>query len=184
MRRFLSIVLLLLAPWPAAADTVQFQCKGAILGAGRPGEERLEYFGDAHGHDVELWCVRGIFAAHFDLRIGWDEPGGVHRTRTIAGCFFNDGRNTGPDLSRDASGAFSRVEWTNRSPPSRQVAYRFSYDYGSDKVTITVDTPCHAPISKIVTTQENIDRLEALLPDPPDGGCASNPPASGLPSGG
>jgi hypothetical protein len=178
MRCFPVLVLLsIFAALPVAAEAAHFQCRGAILGAGKPGEERLEYFGDGHGHEVELWCVRGIFSAHFDLRIGWiEQPSGVRRTRTIAGCFFDDGRNSGPDMVRDTNGAYSRVEWINRSPPSKQTTYRFSYDYSADKVSITVETPCHAPISKIVAPQENIDRLEALLPDPPRGACPSDPP--------
>ena len=188
MHRLLSIVLLsvsILAPLPAAADTATFQCRGAILDFSKPGQERLEYFDDGHGHAVELWCVKGIFAAHFDLRIGWTEqPSGIRRTRTIAGCFFDDGRNSGPDMVRDASGAYSRVEWINRSPPAKQAAYRFTYDNHADKVTITVETPCHAPITKIVAPQENIDRLEALLPDPPSGACTPDRSADSLPSGG
>ena len=186
MRSLLPLVLLsTVALWPAAAAAAHFECRGAILGAGKPGEERLEYFDDRHGHQVELWCIKGIFAAHFDLRIGWTEQmSGVHRSRTIAGCFFDDGRNSGPDMVRDADGAYTRVEWINRSPPSKQTTYRFSYDYSADMVSIAVETPCHAPISKIVAPQDNIDRLEALLPEPPAGACSSDPAEASIPPGG
>ena len=183
MRRLLFLALFAFAVVsPATADIARFQCRGAILGAGKPGEERLEYFDDRHGPDVELWCVRGVFAAHFDLRIGWtDQSSGVHRSRTIAGCFFDDGRNSGPNMTSDDAGTYARVEWINRSPPSKNTTYRFSYDYRVDKVTITVESACHAPISKIVAPQDNIDRLEALLPEPPRDACVSD---RDLPPGG
>jgi hypothetical protein len=172
-------------PSVLAADTV-LHCHSAGLMLDKVGRELVEHFDDRHGRDIELWCVRGIFTAHFDLRIGWNDraiPGG-HRSMTIAGCFFNHGNNIGPDLSFDASGAYSKVEWTNEAPPSENVTYRFSYDYGTGMVTITATTPCHAPISKVVTPQENFDQLHDLLPEPPAGACPLKAPAKSLSSGG
>lgn len=174
------------APSVAVAADIQTHCHSAGLALGAVGSERLQHYDDGHGHEIELWCVKGVFNAHYDLRIGWNErtpaPDGtvgvVHRFRTIAGCFFNHGHNTGPDISSDAGGAFSQVVWTNESP-SEGVTYRFSYDYAVGRVTVTVATPCHAPVSKVVDPQDSFGQLDDLLPDPPGGACSST--ASGTP---
>jgi hypothetical protein len=186
--RILSIMLMsgltvtafrLCAPSPAVAEVSTFHCRSAGLTLGKIGRERVEHFEDRHGHDIELWCVRGIFTAHYDLRVGSND-----RSMTIAGCFFNHGTNTGPDISFDANGAFSKVEWTNEAPPSESVTYRFRYDYGTRMVAITAITPCHPPVSKVVAPQENFERLADLLPDPPEGSCPLKTPKNRLPPGG
>jgi hypothetical protein len=177
----LLAVLWLCAPRPAPAQEMvpgtTMHCRSAGLAFGKVGRERIEHFDDQHGHDVELWCVRGVLNAHYDLRIGWNDPSapGVHRSMTIAGCFFNHGHNAGPDLTWDAGGAYSKVEWTNESPPPENVSYRFSYDYASGMVTITASTPCHAPVSKLVAPQEYFEQLDRLLPKPPGGACPAEP---------
>ncbi len=171
MLRQILALLPLIAATPAKAAVSTFQCEGAILDFGPSGARMLEHFEDGHGHDVELWCVRDLFQAHFDLRIGWHDPANIRRQASIAGCFFNDGRNDGPNFSRDPTGAFTAVEWINRSPPSRNVAYRFRYDYATARVTVTVETPCHPPVAKTIPPQPDIDRLEDMLPDPPSGSC-------------
>jgi hypothetical protein len=183
----LTVALFVLcAPSPAAAQGDTSHCHSAGLAFGKVGRERVEHFDDQHGHDVELWCVRGVFSAHYDLRIGWNDRAapGAHRSMTIAGCFFNHGHNIGPELFADATGAYSKVEWINVSPPSENVTYRFSYDYASGMVTITMSDPCHQPISKVVAPQETFEQLDKMLPGPPSGSCPLKAPANSLPSGG
>jgi hypothetical protein len=170
--RILASLLALIAATPAQADVSTFQCEGAILDFGHSGARMLEHFEDGHGHDVELWCVRGVFQAHFDLRFGWHDPAnGTRRQMSIAGCFFNDGRNDGPNFSRDPAGAYTAVEWTNQSPPAKNVAYRFHYDVATARITVTVETPCRPPIARVIPPQPDNDSLEDLLPDPPSAAC-------------
>jgi hypothetical protein len=193
--RILTIALMVFAlALPSARAQVsqtpqvsQTHCRSAALKFGAVGSELIERFDDGHGHDVELWCVRTVFTAHFDLRIGWDEqtPSGlIHRSATIAGCFFNHGRNSGPDLVRDNQGAWSKVEWTNIGPPDDNATYRFSYDYHSGMVTVTAATACHGPVTRLLEPQANFERLNDLLPDPPEGACGGRPAMDSAPTSG
>ena len=157
-------------------------CRAAGAEFWKAGNRRVEYYQDQHGHAVELWCARGVFSAHYDLRVDRADPADRHgaaagqsadvrhHSMTVAGCLFNYGKNIGPDIYRDASGAYSKVDWTSRDP-SRREEYRFSYDFSTGMVTITLTTPCSAPVSKVVAPQESYEKLTDVLPDPPAGSC-------------
>lgn len=204
MRRLLPLVtltlcLLLALLWPggpAAASTreADSQCRAAGVAVWKAGDKRMEYYTDGHGHDVEVWCASGVFTAHYDLRIDSDpmdahgiaagKPSdAVGQSLVIAGCFFNYGKNVGPDIHHDPSGAYSKVEWTNSGPPDRPETYHFSYDFRTRMVTITVTAPCGLSATKVVAPQVNFQKLAALLPDPPAGSCPLKTPASTAPPG-
>lgn len=171
----LAAVVLLGVPSFARAAEVITHCRSAGLSFGDVGRTILQHYDDGHGHQVELWCVKGVFNAHYDLRIVEADrlvPGG-RRSKTIAGCFFNYGTNRGPDLSYDGTGAFSAISWSNEAPPPERVAYRFNYEYRTGMVTISAETPCHPPSIVRVAPQDSFEKMEDLLPPAPSGVCPS-----------
>ena len=184
---------------PAAAPDIPGPpCRSAGIAFWRGGDRPVEEFDDGHGNRIELWCSNGVFNAHYDLRVSQAAPRSPQpasgstqvvpagyaantfsHAMTVAGCFFNLGKNTGPDISRDPSGRFTKVDWTTRSPDhARQ--YHFRYDFSTRLVAITTTTPCAPPVSKVVPPQESYEALEAQLPEPASGSCPV--PASSGPS--
>jgi len=145
--------------------------------------ELRDYRTDSHGHSVELWCDRDMFSAHWDLRVGWDEPADangnrpptVHRTATIAGCFFFNGDNTGPTIYQDPDHVFTKVQWTNKDPANDHKKHEFTYDYGSGDLTIVTTVPDTPPVTTVVRPQPSWEKLRELLPDPRHPVTASNP---------
>ena len=151
-------------------------CSPAGAAFWKQGQELRQYHTDHRGHDVELWCDRGVFNAHWDLRIGWDEfenaPGAVaaarpvHRSRTIAGCFVDWGESVGPDIAEGPDRQYSHIRWTNQDPANDHKKYEFSYDYATGNVTITTTIPGSPPATAVVRPQDNWEQLDALLPNP------------------
>ncbi len=152
-------------------DLARLPCQNTVAAAWQNASELRQYFTDHHGHDVEVWCYRGIVRSHWDVRVGWDEldaQRAVHRTATIAGCFFDDGQSTGPAIIEDADHRYIRVEWTNQDPANQHKSYRFSYDFATGKVTITGIIPGSPPVTRVVAAQGGWDEMKAQLPFPPD----------------
>ena len=141
------------------------------------GNELRQYYRDNRGHDIELWCDRGTFNAHWDLRVGGDElvdkygvvPAEllptVHRSATIGGCFFNDGESFGPVIYEGPDHQYSKVRWTNQDPANQHEKYEFNYDYSSDLITVVATTPGSPPVTAVVRPQESWEKLRELLPD-------------------
>ena len=156
---------------PSPENLARQPCTDAALAIWAQGDELRESFSDQHGHDVEVWCHRTIVRSHWDVRVGWDALQGtrpVHRTATIAGCFFDFGQSTGPAITEAADHRFARVVWTNQDPANEHKKYTFSYDFGTGAVTITGTRPGAPPITRVVAAQPTWDDLKAQLPFPPD----------------
>lgn len=146
-------------------------CTFAGLGVGNWGAERLASYVDAAGRGVEVWCLRGMFSAHYDLRVTWNEPDGAHgamvrRVKSVAGCYFVKGENTGPDIAEDPAGVFTRVTWTNANPRDKGAGYAFSFDWTTGKLTITATASGKAPAVRVVDPPDDYDALDRLLPEP------------------
>ena len=180
-----AVSLLMTAPLCACADApstlgpaqppqqqvAALPCHNVQAAVWEQGTELRQYFSDHHGHNVEVWCYRGMFRAHWDVRVGWDEPQGqrpVHHSATIGGCFFEDGQSVGPFIEQGVDHEFTRVEWTNQDPAHEHKRYKFSYDFGSGMLTITAAAPGAPPVTKIVAAQATWDDLKKALPIPPD----------------
>jgi hypothetical protein len=156
------------APQPEVAA---LPCHNVQAAVWEQGIELRQYFTDHHGHDVEVWCYRGVFRAHWDVRVGWDAShaqGPVHHSATIGGCFFENGQSAGPFIKQDANHEFTTVEWTNQDPAHAHKKYNFSYDFGTGKLAVTATAPGMPPVTKIIAAQATWDDLENALPMPPD----------------
>lgn len=174
-------------PIPGTAD-----CDNAGLKFWKLGGERLEYYEDAWGRDVEVWCIRGVFNAHFDIRISWtvrEDTGGIADGRppnyykvvkTVGGCYFDNGNNGGPDIVTGADKTFSTVGWTNIDPASKK-EYKFSYDWLTGKLTITTTKPGGGPPNvQVVDPPNSYEDLAKLLPDPEIRSCTLESPTSAI----
>lgn len=167
----------------AQTPITRLSCKGAILGFEQLGDHRLATYQDAYGHHIELWCTRRIFDSQFDLRVALNAPvqtaagkrdaAASDPLATVGGCFFDNGDNDGPIIVNAPGGAYTRVEWTTATPSHRR-QYRFSYDFATDKVTITATVRGCPAVSKIVAPQPSYKNLAALLPHPESQPCAQN----------
>ena len=156
---------------PPQQEVAALPCHNVQAAVWEQGTELRQYFDDHQGHNVEVWCYRGVFRAHWDVRVGWDEAQGqrpVHHVATIGGCFFEDGQSVGPSIAEGANHAFTRVEWTNQDPAHAHKKYKFSYEFGTSKLTITAVAPGAPPVTKIVAAPASWDDLKAALPIPPD----------------
>lgn len=182
----LLVVLESCSPYTSTtgAPSPDRRCSSAILTLGKPGDRQVERDQDGHGHAIELWCTSGILTSQWDLRVGPSKAGDglqngagpdppAQEALTIGGCFFDNGANVGPRIYRDPGGAFARVEWTNRSAFGAARTYRFSYDFHTKLVTITLTTPCGATVSKVVSPQASYAKMAALLPEPPSTACGA-----------
>ena len=194
----LTLPLWLGVPEAAAEEIPGPPCRSAGIAFWQAGDRPLETFDDGHGNRIELWCSNGVFNAHYDLRVSQAAPPSPQpaseetqivpagytpvtfsHAMTVAGCFFNFGKNTGPDVSRSPSGSFTKVDWTTRSP-DHDLEYHFRYDFSTRLVAITVTTPCTPPVTKVVAPQESYEALETQLPEPSSRSCPV--PASSSPS--
>ena len=163
-------------------------CTPVAVAFWRRGSELRQYYSDNHGHDVELWCHRGIFNAHWDLRVGGDQLADnygvvpaellptIHRSVTIGGCFFDNGESFGPIIYEGPDHQYIKVGWTNWDPANEHEKYEFAYDYGTGLVTVVATTPGSPPVMTVVRPQESWEQLQDLLPqrgrpgaNPPDG---------------
>ncbi len=156
---------------PPQPDLARVPCESVLPAVWDQGAELRQYHTDHHGRDVEVWCYRGVFRSHWDVRVGWDEleqQRSVHHTATIGGCFFDNGQSVGPWILEDADHRYTRIEWTNQDPANEHKKYRFSYDFSTGKETITGIIPGSPPITKVVAAQPTWDQLKAQLPFPPD----------------
>ena len=157
---------------PSQPEVAALPCHNVQAAVWEQGTELRQYFTDHHGHDVEVWCYRGVFRAHWDVRVGWEErnvqQAAVHHSATIGGCFFEDGQSTGPFIEQGANHEFTKIEWTNQDPAHAHKKYRFSYDFGTRQLTITAAAPGTPPVTKIIAAQATWDDLEKALPLPPD----------------
>lgn len=180
----LAVIASCSAPASVAGTGASYpNCSSAILALGQPGDRPIDQFRDGHGHVIELWCTSGVFTSQWDLRLAstgrTDAPhtaaaGALNapdRGLTIGGCFFDNGTNTGPAIARDPDGAFARVAWTNRSAFGEPRTYRFSYDFHTGRVTITLTSACGAPVVKVVAPQQSYAKMDALLPHPSGSAC-------------
>jgi len=178
--------LALMLPRPGAAGTtppplIELSCRGAILGFNKPGDQRLAVYQDRHGHRLELWCTRRIFDSQFDLRVAMGVPahtgsGGPNPAEptplaTIGGCFFDNGDNLGPNITRTADGTFAKVEWITANPNHHR-RYRFSYDFATRRVTITATVSGCPAVTLLVPPQPSYRAMNDLLPHPETQACA------------
>ncbi|MCX7378725.1 MAG: hypothetical protein NTY94_18490 [Alphaproteobacteria bacterium] len=168
LRALTALALTLpLLPTPASAQSpppgTRTECNSAGLAVGAIGETRLQTYSDGQGRTVELWCIRGMFDSHFDLRMV--EHG---QSVTIAGCYFAQARNIGPTLHLAPSGAYTRVEWINESLTAAGTSYRFTYDVTARQVTVTASAACRPPATITLPPQPDFRHLERLLPPAED----------------
>lgn len=186
-----ALLLILAAPHAVEAQQqIPADCGNARWKLWKLGGERLEYYEDAWGRDVEVWCIRGVLNAHFDIRISWTvreddrgiadgrPPNYYKVVKTVGGCYFNRGDNGGPDIVKGADKTFRTVEWTNIDPASKKV-YKFSYDWSTGKLTITTTKPGGGPPNvQVVDPPESYEDLAKLLPDPVIRNCTLQSPVS------
>jgi hypothetical protein len=172
-------------PSAAAAGSIHRRCSAAIRTLSHSGSRLVELDQDGHGHAIELWCTNGIVTSQWDLRVGQSKRSDTRQAAvappprsalTIGGCFFDNGTNTGPAIRRDPDGAFATVVWINRSAFGEPRTYRFSYDFHTGLVTITLTTSCGQQVSKVVPPQASYAKMAALLPDPPRPACRQRTP--------
>jgi hypothetical protein len=165
-----AIAILATISSACAAEPRTFpDCNSGGLNAGDWGATQLASYVDPAGRRVEVWCVRGLIAGHYDIRAAWNEPAGtgmVRRIKTFAGCYFTKGENKGPDIEEDAAHNFTRVTWTNLNARKEGTGYVFKFDWGTKKLTITATTAGKAPAVAVIDPPDDFDRLEDLLPEP------------------
>jgi hypothetical protein len=155
-------------PQPAVA---KLPCENVLVAVWAQGTELRQYYTDHHGRDIEVWCYRGVFRSHWDVRVGWDEQQGarpVHHSATIGGCFFDNGQSVGPYIAETADDRYAKVAWTNEDPANEHKKYRFDYDFGTGQLTITGTIPGAPATTKTVAAPPGWDQLKAQLPFPPD----------------
>jgi hypothetical protein len=171
----LPAMLTLLLAFAARADGVAPRvfpdCTSAGLRVGDWGSKQLAAYADGSGRGVEVWCVRGMIAGHYDIRVTWDEPGiatpaNVRHVKTFAGCYFKKGENHGPDIAQDSAHAFTRVTWTNLNKREAGTGYVFSYDWATKKLTITATAAGKPPAVSVVDPPDDFAALQGMLPSP------------------
>ncbi len=156
--------LALLLPLAAAAQSgpppnTHTECNHAGLALSEIGATRQHVYTDGHGHTVELWCIRRVFTANYDLRFIRN-----NQSATIAGCYFNKAQNLGPTLHLAPSGAYTSVEWLNQSLTSTGTSHHFAYNIATNQITVTTTATCRPPVITVLPPHADFEKLERLLP--------------------